>query len=106
MLDAPVSPYQPDSRENSGESQAERIARIAQSPAAQSLAGQAPSLTRRQLDAVRAACSPATARFREREAGRTPVDHQALERRREAALRLPPLDNGRRDPMDLIGRSA
>lgn len=56
---------------------------------------------------ARAACDAATARFAEREAGRAPVDHQALKRRREASLRLPPLDDGTRDPMlGLIGRTA
>lgn len=58
---------------------------------------------------ARAACDAATEQFRKLDGPRrtgAPVDHQALRRRREAALRLPPLDNGVRDPMDLIGRSA
>lgn len=60
---------------------------------------------------ARKACDAATERFRELEAPRRPgastVDHQALKRRREAALRLPPLDNGVRDPMlGLTGRTA
>lgn len=56
---------------------------------------------------ARAACDAATARFAEQETGRAPVDHQALKRRREASLRLPPLADGNRDPMlGLIGRTA
>jgi hypothetical protein len=45
-------------------------------------------------------CAAATDEYRERETGRVPVDHQALARRRDAALRLPSLDDGRHDPMD------
>lgn len=48
-------------------SPAERIARIAQSAAAQAAVDQAPPLTREQLDVARAACASATARFHERE---------------------------------------
>lgn len=44
-------------------------------------------------------CRAATARYRERETVRVPVDHEALARRREAALRLPPLETGVRDPL-------
>jgi len=40
-------------------SYAERIARIAQSPAAQAIAAAAPSLTRQQLDLARAAVASA-----------------------------------------------
>lgn len=54
-------------RENSGETYAARIARIANSPDAQAVVDQAPPFTRQQLDVARAACASATARFRERE---------------------------------------
>ena len=46
---------------------AERIARIAKSPAVQALVDTAPPLTRQQLDTVRAACASATDRFYARE---------------------------------------
>lgn len=55
------------------ETYAERIARIAVSPAAQAAVDQAPPFTRQQLDIVRAACNSATARFREREMAPVPV---------------------------------
>lgn len=52
---------------------AERIARIAEGPAAQAAVDQAPPLGRQQLDTARAACASASARFRERETSPMPV---------------------------------
>jgi hypothetical protein len=55
--------------------------------------------------AARENCAAAAARYSEREhllADRSPVGHQALARRREAALRLPPLADGRRDPIERV----
>jgi hypothetical protein len=46
------------------ESSRDRILRVAECPATQALVDTAPPPTREQLDAVRAACSSASARFR------------------------------------------
>lgn len=97
MLDASASAC-PD---GPAVSQAERLARIANSPAAQAVVDQAPTLTRQQLDAARAACASATARHRAIEgkpAERDPAIPGQLRARRDAANRMPPLPNGVRDP--------
>jgi hypothetical protein len=52
------------------------------------------------LDEAHAACTSATEKFCAKEKARPVVDHEALARRREAALRLSPFDDGRRDPMN------
>jgi hypothetical protein len=109
---SPVSSaYQPTPCENSGaqsiirpEILALAAERVASAPRI-SPADAAPLLA--MFAGARAACDAATARFAGRETGRAPVDHQALKRRREASLRLPPLADGHRDPMlGLIGRTA
>ena len=53
------------------------------------------------IEQVRADCEQATALHRAAESGRAEIDHQAVARRRAAALRLPPLADGRRDPLDV-----
>lgn len=70
------------------ETYAERIARIAMSPAAQAVVNSAPPMTRPQLDITRAACSSAAGQYRERESA-VIVDVQAPAQRERRTRRAP-----------------
>lgn len=56
------------------------------------------------IDRLRAACAAAAAHFRHAELSAPPEDREAAgaryKRRLDAALRLPPLPCGHRDPLD------
>lgn len=68
------------------ETYAERIARIAMSPAAQAVVDGAPPMTRPQLDIARAACSSSDGRYLDREATAVVDDQAPVQRDRPTLL--------------------